>query len=153
MIKENRYLVFKYTDINKYLNETQMRVLLDITNTINMHRKMDLKEPVTCVVVEHDWPEYHEVWGMLEARVDGPQKNYVVTCADPDDPAEISDWCTEHCKSYLGMEIQDVSDVSYLHDLLVTYAFSKEVDAINMRDEWNAGLVKCLISRREPTHA
>lgn len=147
MIKENRYLVFKYTDINKYLNETQMLVLQDITDSINRRRKLELKEPVTCVVVEHDWPEYETVWEMIEERVDGPKKNYVVSCFDPDDLAEISDWCNEHCKSYIGMEIQDVSDVSYMNDILVTYAFSLEEDAIKMRDQWGIeGGVRCLIS-------
>lgn len=146
MIKENRYLVFKYTDINKYLNETQMLVLQDITDSINLRRKLELKEPVTCVVVEHDWPEYETVWEMIEERVDGPKKNYVVSCFDPD-ASEISNWCNEHCKSYIGMEIQDVSDVSYMNDILVTYAFSLVEDAIKMRDQWGIeGGVRCLIS-------
>ncbi|WYX90421.1 hypothetical protein PTQ24_000146 [Salmonella phage KKP_3822] len=31
------------------------------------------KEDLKTVVVEHDWPEYEEVWKMLENRVDFEQ--------------------------------------------------------------------------------
>lgn len=32
--------------------------------------------PVTCVVVEHDWPEYETVWQMLQDRIEG-RKNII----------------------------------------------------------------------------
>jgi len=70
MIKENRYLVFKYKDIYKYLSLYQQEKLLDLSTAVNLHRLLDDKNPITCVVVEDDWPEYEQVWKLIETRVD-----------------------------------------------------------------------------------
>ena len=36
-------------------------------------RRLKGKEPLDCVVVESDWPEYEPTWRAIEARVTGTQ--------------------------------------------------------------------------------
>ncbi|HKI53633.1 MAG TPA: hypothetical protein VJ987_05875, partial [Anaerolineales bacterium] len=38
--------------------------------------KLKTGKPVTCVVVEADWPEYEIVWGLIKDRVEG-RKNVI----------------------------------------------------------------------------
>lgn len=70
MEREFRYLVLKYKDIAKHLSEEDTRTLIELAKKIDAGREKDGKKPVECVCVEHDWPEYEEVWVMLAARVD-----------------------------------------------------------------------------------
>ncbi|MNQ51418.1 hypothetical protein D3C85_653970 [compost metagenome] len=55
--REDRYIVLKLNRLAKdeaeYLRDCQAKAMVD------------------CVVVEHDWPEYHLVWAMLEHRMAG----------------------------------------------------------------------------------
>ena len=55
--REDRYIVLKLNRMAKdeveYLRDCQAKAMVD------------------CVVVEHDWPEYHLVWAMLEHRMAG----------------------------------------------------------------------------------
>jgi len=55
--REDRYIVLKLNRLAKdeaeYLRDCQSKAMVD------------------CVVVEHDWPEYHLVWAMLEHRMAG----------------------------------------------------------------------------------
>lgn len=55
--QENRYLVVKL----KNLSHEQRAALFSLLEVQRI-------DPVAGVVVEHDWPEYKAVWGMLEAR-------------------------------------------------------------------------------------
>ena len=70
MIRENRYFVLKRSDMAKYLGERDLDVLEQIADTVNDCRNADGKDPIGCVIVEHNWPEYETVWGMIAARVD-----------------------------------------------------------------------------------
>ncbi len=66
--KEDRYLVIKRSDIKKYLNKFNQDWLLDIAEGISRGRIItEDKPPLECVVVEHDWPIYDDVWKMVEA--------------------------------------------------------------------------------------
>ena len=55
--REERYIVLKLNRLAKdeaeYLRDCQANAMVD------------------CVVVEHDWPEYHLVWAMIEHRMAG----------------------------------------------------------------------------------
>jgi len=72
MIREERYLIFKYKDLDKYLgnNNKLWDNLIEIIDEINTQRLLDNKALLTCVVVEKDWPEYEQVWKLIETRVD-----------------------------------------------------------------------------------
>lgn len=71
MERENRYLVFKMSDVENYLDVGDMFDLEKVSDFISACRTMDDKPPLKCVVVEDDWPEYEIVWGMIEDREEG----------------------------------------------------------------------------------
>ncbi len=64
--RENRYLVLKRKDIEKYLNREDKMRLNRISRDIANSRTDDEKPPLECVVVESDWPIYDSVWAMVE---------------------------------------------------------------------------------------
>ena len=69
MIREERYLVFKYTDLHD-LGTYYQNILADIISEVNGKRAARGRAGINCVVIEHDWPEYETVWKLLEERVD-----------------------------------------------------------------------------------
>jgi hypothetical protein len=71
MEREQRYVVFKIKDMFKYLSEDEIEVVGDLLEKVVYGRQMDSREPLKCVTVESDWPEYEMVWDMIEKRVDG----------------------------------------------------------------------------------
>lgn len=66
-IREDRYLVLKRSDIAALSTALQER-LFDIASIIHSNRLAAHKQPLQCVVVEHDWPEYEVVWKLIEDR-------------------------------------------------------------------------------------
>lgn len=69
MKREERYLVFKYTDLHD-LDTYYQNNLADIISEVNGKRAARGKASINCVVIESDWPEYEVVWKLLEKRVD-----------------------------------------------------------------------------------
>jgi hypothetical protein len=45
-------------------------------------------------------------------------------------------WALEHCSSYRGHNVQDVSDVSYQYDAIALYLFEDEQDALLFQLKW-----------------
>lgn len=45
-------------------------------------------------------------------------------------------WAKEHCPSYQEFEMQDVSDVSLVYDLLARYDFEDEEDVVLFTLKW-----------------
>jgi hypothetical protein len=66
--REQRYLILKISDLDKYLRPQQCELLNQIAETINVGRLLEHKPTLNAVVVEDDWPEYEIVWSMLEER-------------------------------------------------------------------------------------
>ncbi|MVE46606.1 hypothetical protein D6U64_15090 [Vibrio cholerae] len=64
--KEDRYLVFKYTDIDFALTTHEKETLHFLANKVFLNRQERGKIPLECVVVESDWPNYNEVWKSVE---------------------------------------------------------------------------------------
>lgn len=50
--------------------------------------------------------------------------------------AEINEWAVEHCLSYTGYHVQDVSDASLFWDEIAAYHFIDEADAMLFRLKW-----------------
>lgn len=75
MKREERYAVFKYADIDAALSDSDKLLLSAVVNKIDRYRKEQGKEPIKGVVVEHDWPEYDQVWKMVETRVEREENN------------------------------------------------------------------------------
>ena len=71
--RDDRYLVLKYSDIEKYLDDDMDRLELEVfAEKIANGRMEDGRERLLkCVVVEHDWPEYEPTWKAIEDRVTG----------------------------------------------------------------------------------
>lgn len=75
MKREERYEVLKYADIDAALSDSDKLLLSAVLSKIERYRKEQGKEPIRGVVVEHDWPEYEQVWKMIETRVDREENN------------------------------------------------------------------------------
>jgi len=70
-VRENRYVIFKSTDIQRYLTTEDKHLLLLLDNKISKGRCDDNRPQLNAVVVEEDWPEYEKVWQMIEDGVLG----------------------------------------------------------------------------------
>lgn len=70
MEREERYLVLKISDINRYLTAAAQKELSDIAHTVNGARKGQRRGELQCVVIEKDWPEYEHVWELIRLRVE-----------------------------------------------------------------------------------
>ena len=79
MERENKYLVLKLKDINKYLTNKEKGELDDILKSISTAKYPDMNPEVynelDCVVVEKDWPMYEQVWNLIENWVDNKEKS------------------------------------------------------------------------------
>ncbi|WP_089529128.1 hypothetical protein [Pantoea ananatis] len=73
-IPEERYTVLKETDVQHALSKEEVMHLAVVAEKVRVGRRKAGKKDLSCVVVEHDWPEYPLVWRMLEKRVNGEQK-------------------------------------------------------------------------------
>src|SRR3989304_1450348 len=70
-VRENRYLVIKWSDAHKALNIDQTYALSCAVNVLNAMRVKAGRGVLECVVVEKDWPEYEPTWEAIERRVLG----------------------------------------------------------------------------------
>ena len=71
MEREDRYLVFKRKDIEELFTEEAKAELRTLASAMYQARSIAGKSKLNCVIVEDDWPEYEEVWDMIEKRVNG----------------------------------------------------------------------------------
>ena len=71
--REERYVVFKLSDIADYFYPSEISQLFRLSRTQQAQRAVNGKLPLECVVVESDWPEYEPTWKAIEARVMGAQ--------------------------------------------------------------------------------
>jgi len=67
--REDRYVVLKIKDLHEYLPQPLIDHLCSIALEVAAGRRMAGKEPLECVVVESDWPEYEPTWAAIEARM------------------------------------------------------------------------------------
>lgn len=74
MIREQRYIVIKHNDISNAISSGRITTydyltLCNIVDTITESR-CATKPERSYVVVQDNWPEYEEVWKMIEKRID-----------------------------------------------------------------------------------
>lgn len=94
--REERYIVFKVSDLGNSLKGDEIRQL---AREYAEQRRLKGKPPLECVVVEADWPEYDLVWDMIESRMtkgqNHPEDDSLVEdiklCMDMADGGEDSD--------------------------------------------------------------
>ena len=71
MERENRFLVIKRADIDKYLTEEEQLKLHTYAAKVDIQRlKQDEKKAKSYVVVAENWPMYEDVWGAIKQYVD-----------------------------------------------------------------------------------
>ena len=71
--REERYIVFKLSDVERYLTDADRSHLAMMKNEIDAGRDCANKPPFKGLIVESDWPEYEPTWRAIEARVTGAQ--------------------------------------------------------------------------------
>ena len=71
--REERYLVFKLSDVEEHFTPGEKQQLARLVEVQRVGREEAGKAPLECVVVESDWPEYEPTWRAIEARVTGAQ--------------------------------------------------------------------------------
>ena len=71
--REERYIVFKLSDVERYLTDADRSHLAMMKNEIDAGRDCANKPPFKGLIVESDWPEYESTWRAIEARVTGAQ--------------------------------------------------------------------------------
>lgn len=76
--RELRYTVLKIADIQEALDPDETETLIYLEEKIAAYRQNAGKQPLECVVVESDWPEYGPTWQAIEKRVTAE------LCAAPD---------------------------------------------------------------------
>jgi hypothetical protein len=70
--RENRYLVLKRRDIRNSLTDLEQEIFYRLSSKVANYRENIMeKDPLQCVVVEHDWPEYEPTWKAIEERMRG----------------------------------------------------------------------------------
>jgi hypothetical protein len=74
---------------------------------------------------------------------EGPPKELLDKCfqvliGDPVKPWELKRWAIKHCKSYIWMEEVDTSDVSGQFDIVCSFYFLDDKDALMFRLKWKS---------------
>ena len=69
--RENRYIVFKISDLNDALSRSEEKHLYGLSGRIDRRRVLKGRMPLNCVVVESDWPEYKPTWDAIRRRMEG----------------------------------------------------------------------------------
>lgn len=65
--REDRYVVFKISDLNKItLGFNEISALGSIKHKINLLRAKENRRRLKCLIVESDWPMYEDVWKQIE---------------------------------------------------------------------------------------
>ena len=72
--REERYIVFKISDIRAALSTSEFDDLRYMHRVVNACRERNGKVPLACVVVEKDWPEYEPTWQAIEERITGAKE-------------------------------------------------------------------------------
>ena len=66
MQRENRYVVLKISEINNYLDDTEILQLARICNKLDISRRREGKAALECVVIQSNWNCYEEAWNLIE---------------------------------------------------------------------------------------
>jgi len=67
--REDRYIVIKRSDLPKDWPYV-LGDLIHVCETVDFERAKRGKNPLKCVVVEHDWPEYEPTWAAIKKRTE-----------------------------------------------------------------------------------
>ena len=132
MQREDRYLVIKRSDV-VCLSEFERQQLFNIIGKVARCREVVGKEPLKCVVVESDWPEYEPTWQAIERRVDGGAQCLA------DAKSEESGLKNKPSEQKNGLESDLASQVHLVQGLI--HKIDEQVDCVNGFIEALGGLL------------
>lgn len=72
--REDRYIVFKLSDVERYLTDKDRANIAMMKMEIAAGRDCANKPPFKGLIVEADWPEYEPTWRAIEARATGAER-------------------------------------------------------------------------------
>lgn len=72
--REDRYIAFKLSDVERYLTYKDRADLATMKSEIDAGRDCSNKPPFKGLIVESDWPEYEPTWRAIEARITGAEQ-------------------------------------------------------------------------------
>lgn len=111
-MREERYIVFKMSDLGNSLKGDEIRRL---AREYAEQRHLKGKPPLECVVVESDWPEYEPTWRAIEARVTGAQQckncNGMGDRFDPSGEKIPCDLCESHLEEIRSLVAEAAHDI------------------------------------------
>ncbi len=67
--REDRYLVFKLSDVVEHFTKTELLHLQRLHEIQRVGREAVGKQELSCLVVESDWPEFEATWKSIEGRL------------------------------------------------------------------------------------
>lgn len=67
--REHRYVVFKVSDI-KRVPADKAKQIYSLAEWFDARRMEENRSPMTCLVIEHDWPEYEPAWAAIQQRME-----------------------------------------------------------------------------------
>nr|DAL60018.1 MAG TPA_asm: hypothetical protein [Caudoviricetes sp.] len=78
MKREDRYIVIKRIDLEAaqaagHVGNIEIAALNYIETCVDRMRFEREKQPLKCIVVESDWPEYEHVWELIRLRVENAE--------------------------------------------------------------------------------
>lgn len=78
MKREDRYIVIKRIDLEAaqaagHVGNIEIAALNYIETCVDRMRFEQEKQPLKCIVVESDWPEYEHVWELIRLRVENAE--------------------------------------------------------------------------------
>ena len=71
--QEDRYIVFKLSDMSAYLSSREADEVRYLNRVVNAGRTREGKESLNGVFIEKHWPEFEPTWEAIKARVTGAQ--------------------------------------------------------------------------------
>ncbi|EMV2967456.1 hypothetical protein AAB236_005676 [Klebsiella pneumoniae] len=71
--REARYLVAKIRDVEAALTDIEKAELHRLMQKVDAYRTDNGKDPLECVVVESDWPNYQSTWDSVQRAFEAKQ--------------------------------------------------------------------------------
>ena len=139
MERYNKYLVLKIADIEKYLSDEKQLKLDALVTCIRVGRLNDGKRDQEYVCVAADWPMYEQVWGMVEAFVDGkPNEIEQLTAKVAELEAEKKELqaLLDFDNARLDQIEDELEDVEYLGPFVEGIKVLK-TQLVAAQEEWN----------------
>ena len=134
MDRYNKYLVLKIADIEKYLSDEKQLKLDALVTCIRVGRLNDGKRDQEYVCVAADWPMHEQVWGMVEAFVDGKPNEIEQLQANVSELEEENDTLRRIHKESIDILVKELSDKDYEYNQKTNRLIERHAEQLNRCD-------------------